>query len=274
LIKTAEYPEFKSLAALREALSSDAARETALRDGAHNRQRLARAGVLGKTWPVRMSCRRPPPTGTMCGENSKIIHFIRHGQGFHNSLNDLCKVYDIKGRLNPYNIAENFDPPLTEIGRQQARALQPYAKTTSPELVVVSPMSRALMTSNLAYAHLIGTVPFVAHEGCKEKSHGNACDYRRSTDEAKEDFPNVDFSMVVPEDPLLATLHEEDDHEVSQRAYDFMLWLRSRKEKEIVVSTHSAWLFAVFNAVLQCDPPELGEWFANGELRTVQVTFE
>ncbi|CAE7214391.1 PGM [Symbiodinium pilosum] len=135
-------------------------------------------------------------------------------------------------------------------------------------------MSRALMTSNIAFAHKIGEIPFIAHELCKEKSHGNSCDFRRSASDAKQDFPNVDFSLVAEEDPLLATLHHESDMEVAQRAYDFMLWLRNRTETEIVVSTHSAWLFSLFNAVLKCDDPELSEWFQNGEMRSVAVDFE
>ena len=56
------------------------------------------------------------------------------------------------------------------------------------------------MTSNIAFAHLVGKIPFLAHEGCKEKCHGNACDFRRPAREAKEDFPNVDFSLVAEED--------------------------------------------------------------------------
>ena len=50
--------------------------------------------------------------------------------------------------------------------RQQAKALQSRARETKAELVVVSPMSRALMTSNIAFAHCIGHVPFLAHESC------------------------------------------------------------------------------------------------------------
>ena len=110
-------------------------------------------------------------------------------------------------------------------------------------------MARALKTSNIAYEHLIGVVPFIAHEGCKEKSHGNACDYRRPTDEAATDFPNVDFALVVPADPLLPGLEEETDAMQSDRAYKFMKWLMARPEREIVVSSHSAWLFNVLNTV-------------------------
>ncbi len=36
------------------------------------------------------------------------------------------------------------------------------------------------------------------------------------------------------EDPLLSTMHHETDLEVAQRAYDFMLWIRNRTEKELL----------------------------------------
>lgn len=271
-----KYPQFQGTAAIQNQLNTDAAKASAVHCGKLNRATLERSGLLGKLWPLRMRCYKPgSAAGTAAaaatGSRTKTVHFIRHGQGFHNSLADFCLAYGIQD-TNPYTAPENFDPPLTEIGRQQARALQPYARTTNPELVVVSPMARALKTSNIAYEHLIGTVPFIAHEGCKEKSHGNACDYRRPTAEAATDFPNVDFSLVVPTDPLLPNLEEETDTMQSDRAYEFMQWLLARPEREIVVSSHSAWLFNVLNTVLQCEDPEVASWFDNGELRTVQVT--
>ena len=67
---------------------------------------------------------------------------------------------------------------------------------------------------------------------------------------------------------------EETPAEMAQRAYDFLLWLRARPETEIVVSSHSAWLFSAFNAVMRCDPPELAEWFHTGEMRSVRISFE
>ena len=86
---------------------------------------------------------------------------------------------------NPYRRPEIVDPPLTSIGRDQARALQPVRISTSDtraqhnatahkaytfislrcmsqqtkdlgvELVVVSPMVRATQTAIGAFAHLI-----------------------------------------------------------------------------------------------------------------------
>jgi hypothetical protein len=38
------------------------------------------------------------------------------------------------------------------------------------------PEGRALMTSNIAYAHLVGKIPFIAHDGCKDPDlNSNSC---------------------------------------------------------------------------------------------------
>ncbi|CAL1139367.1 unnamed protein product [Cladocopium goreaui] len=263
------YAQFESFEVIQQNLWSDAAKATAKADGAKNLEILRAGNLLGKTWPVRISCREAN------GASGKVIHFIRHGQGFHNSLFDFSSVFEFEvGDISPYHIPEMLDPPLTEIGRQQALRLRGVALQTAPQLVLVSPMSRALMTSNIAYAHLVGKIPFIAHDGCKEKSHAMAADYRRSATMAQADFPNVDFSLVPDKDPQLDALRPETDMDVAQRAYDFMLFIRDRPETEIVVSTHSAWLFNVFNVVMKCDSPEVAEWFANGEMRSVRVSFE
>jgi broad specificity phosphatase PhoE len=275
------YVSLQTLEALKQSLNTPAAQETAKTDGAANKKKVEQSGAMGKVWPVRMVCTRLGSKHE--GGNTKIIHFIRHGQGFHNSLSDYSTAYKIRrrvngvpGGINPYNVPEVFDPPLTEIGRQQAKALQSRAKKAKATLIVVSPMCRALMTSNIAFSHLIGdhqSAKWIAHEGCREKSHGNSCDYRRPVADTGPEFPNVDFSLVPDVDPWLADMHEESDQEQARRAYDFMLWIRDRPETEIVVSSHSAWLFCVFNAVLQCDPNDTGEWFTNGEMRSVSVDF-
>ena len=76
---------------------------------------------------------------------------------------------------NPYQRPEVRDPPLTELGRQQARALRERAQQLNPEVVVVSPMCRATQTALLGFSHLLPhratenkSVPFIAHEGLRE----------------------------------------------------------------------------------------------------------
>lgn len=286
-----DYPEFVDVdcmqARVRDAMAAAPTAEI-VRYAAGKRDGLRKLGLYRRRRAVTMRCRRVPLDATP-GPGQKVVHFMRHGQGYHNFVADFAKRYSVHRRLkgdtygcNSYNTAENFDPPLTEVGRQQAMARQPeYAqRCKSIGLVVTSPMRRAVETANLAFSHLLGAVPFVAHEGCREGVHGNACDYRRPASQTARDYAgSLDVSLLPEDDPYLSPPRAESKVEGAERTYEFMQWLRARPEDCIVVSTHSCWLFELFNGVLLCEQPEdrgrgLEDWYETGELRSVLVTFE
>merc|ERR1719433_2443785 len=179
----------------------------------------------------------------------------------------------------PYARPELHDPPLTSVGRDQAAALCPEARTLSPTLVVVSPLARATKTALIAFDHLVGSVPFVAHEFCREISGVNVCDSRRSVTEAKKDFPAVDYSLMPADaDEYFQPDVRETTDVLAKRAYQFLEWLRTRDESEIAVGTHSAFLFAMLNVAVVTDDEEKGTglaaWFAAGEMRSAWMWFE
>ncbi|KAH7149079.1 histidine phosphatase superfamily [Dactylonectria estremocensis] len=68
------------------------------------------------------------------------IHILRHGQALHNVQ-----------RGYPHR-----DPPLTDLGTQQARSVQPPAV---PDLILISPMTRTIQTALLVFPHLLNTSP-------------------------------------------------------------------------------------------------------------------
>lgn len=84
------------------------------------------------------------------GDDVKVVHFVRHGQGFHNLMADIAKkggrkwVNFEKTEENPYYMSEILDAPLTEKGRQQALVLQPTVQAfkDQPELITFSPNCR------------------------------------------------------------------------------------------------------------------------------------
>lgn len=84
----------------------------------------------------------------------------------------------------------------------------------------------------------------------------------------------VTFDYLEDEDD---TLWSRDDRETKQemalRAYHFMKWLGNREQSEIVVATHSSFLFTLFHKVLVTDDEELLKWFNTGEIRSVVVEF-
>merc|ERR1712054_511618 len=89
----------------------------------------------------------------------------------------------------------------------------------------------------------------------------------------KADFPKVDWSHIVDEDDPLWTEERESSQVLADRAYSFMMWLRTRPEKEVAVVTHSAWLFNLLNTTVECEDQELAQWFLTGELRSVVLEF-
>jgi broad specificity phosphatase PhoE len=170
---------------------------------------------------------------------------------------------------------EIMDAPLTEKGRQQALVLQPRVQAIKdqPELIAFSPNCRALQTGVLVFEHLVGKVPFLAHEMVREGHGVHKCDKRRSTSRQTAEFPMVDFSLLeTEEDVLFLPDRRETKPEIADRAYEFLEWLSARPEMHIGVASHSAWLLTLFNANLQCDE-NLRGWFQTGEMRSAILEF-
>eukprot|EP00667_Euglena_gracilis_P019996 EG_transcript_21522 len=255
-------------------------------------RRLRLAGAIGIVRPVviRATASRPDTAGTR-----KRVHFVRHGQAFHNFVSDLHRAFGVPVdgyssdlKVNPYRLPEVLDSPLTDVGRQQAIALQACARQLSPTLVVSSPLQRTLQTAVLrgsvsrhlrpAFRHLCqgSTTRWVATELLREEKHGhNVCDQRHPRSEIEADFPFFDLSAVpTEEDVLFSSTKVETPVECSDRAYAFLLWLWDQPEEEVVVCTHWGLLFQLFNTVVTDCPPFLREVFSPGKMRSVWLSFE
>jgi len=216
-------------------------------------------------------------------KNVKLVHFVRHGQGFHNLMADQATK---EGRIweqctndpkNPYIMPEILDAPLTNKGREQAIRLQRTIKalddSKKPQLVVLSPNCRALQTGVLAFEEFVGTCPFIAHEMVREETGVHVCDQRRPRSRQAREFPMVDFSLLLDEeDTLFDKNRRESKVEVSERCYKFLDWLELRDESVVGVASHSAWLLTIFNANLDADE-RLKGWFQTGEMRSAILEF-
>lgn len=221
-----------------------------------------------------------PPT---LQDNVKVVHFVRHGQGFHNLMADMYKTRGIEWeqythtKENPYILPELLDAPLTEKGRRQAYVLQPVVQEFNDqvELVVLSPNCRALQTGVIVFSHLIKdkNVSFVAHEMVREENGVHVCDKRRAKSLQEAEFPMVDFSLLESEeDAIFRNDRRETKLELGSRIYSFFEWLSTRPEKHVAISSHSGWLFTIFNGFCECDE-SLKPWFQTGELRSVKLEF-
>ncbi|KAL3939642.1 MAG: hypothetical protein SGBAC_005668 [Bacillariaceae sp.] len=222
--------------------------------------------------------------------NSKLVHFQRHGQGYHNLIFRILEenglpitdIYHPDPNQNPFVKTELRDAPLTELGRSQCvdQRVNVQALGLNPELVIVSPLHRALLTAQLTFQDAVDAkVPFVAHSGCREELGILTCNWRRPLSETVREFPNVDFRLLAKEgdeDALWSPTEKEAATHQSQRIYDFLVdYVRVQPQSEIAVVGHSAWLFTMCNAVMDCNgQEELESWFGTSEIRSMKLTWE
>lgn len=248
------------------------------------REKLKQQGAMDIPKPVKIKSKaleRYGGAGSV-SETAKVIHFQRHGEGYHNLLGktwrELGRGVDISSNdpaRNPFVRPEILDAPLTALGRAEAIEKQALAGQMSPELVVVSPLYRAIETAYYTFADH-RHVPWIAHDGCREDLGLLICNKRRPLSQTSADFPHVDFSLITSEeDSLFVHDEEECTAEQAKRAYSFLVdFVRKRPEREIAIVGHSAWLFNVFNAVMDCgENRDLMSWFATSEIRSLEVEF-
>ncbi len=189
-------------------------------------------------------------------------------------------IDDPNPETNPFVKPEIQDSPLTQKGRSEARDQRIKAAMLNPEVVIVSPLHRAVQTALISFEdHLTNGIKFVAHEGCREQLGLLTCNKAHPISSTKRDFPSVDFSLCTAgEEDSLWNAHptvREDPLRESERAFDFLTeFIMKRPEKEIAVVCHSAWLFSVCNAVVDCEGDDfLESWFGTGEIRSLKLTY-
>ena len=103
------------------------------------------------------------------------MHLLRHGQALHNPRAEAARKagcsFDDFLRLMKEDDA--FDADLTELGREQAReagAALGDERMAGVQLVMVSPLSRAIETAQLVMPNATSSKPFIAHDLLCERS--------------------------------------------------------------------------------------------------------
>lgn len=205
-------------------------------------------------------------------ETAKVVHFVRHGQGYHNVEAAL---------LGPpaYKKQSLMDARLDETGVMQATTLGERIREARMivDVVLVSPLTRTLETASLMFPqppHGQARVPFVAVELCREAHGGHPCDQRRPVSTVAPHFPHVDFSGIGTD---ADTWHNPDRREtvreVSIRCDKFIALLRARSERNLVVVSHGVFLETLLNrSSLSCTDESIkGKRFENVEMRSVVI---
>lgn len=104
-----------------------------------------------------------------------------------------------------------------------------------------------------------------------EEASSDPCDTGSDVEVLKSEFPDVDLSNVHGEWFVHSGLYATTPEALSARAKELRRFVRSRKEKEVVLVSHG-----FFNHYLTGDVNEKGEqttgWWREAEIRT--FTFE
>src|SRR5579862_758285 len=143
----------------------------------------------------------------------KKIYFVRHGESEANSLG--------------LSAGSEFDTPLTDKGRAQARRAGQDLKGKGIELVVASPMDRTLETAKII-AEEIGYDPnkILTHDSFVERGMGI---YSRGSDEEY-------LKAAASGKPLHESV--ETAEAMHKRLLQGLDWINSFKQEKILIVSH------------------------------------
>eukprot|EP00798_Chlamydomonas_sp_ICE-L_P020297 gene20297-27055_t len=152
-----------------------------------------------------------------------------------------------------------------------------------PDLVVVSPFTRTLQTAHIMFSSK--NLPFIVHDGCRERWGFYTCDKRRTKTEILSEMApiykatndNIDFESFgfEEEEDTKWTLAREPNDSSTARGVELLNWLATRPECEIAVVTHASYLRHLFKAfgfqLAQADREHMQRTSGNAEVRSVTL---
>lgn len=162
----------------------------------------------------------------------KIVHCIRHGQSTFNA-------HFAETGEDPLHV----DAPLTELGRRQVTERAPELRRHAYELIVTSPLTRAIQTALGLFGNHPAKPPIQIE--CLHREHlESSCDVGRPPSLLGQDFPNLSFGHLDE-----VWWHNEGDldprgfacepsHVFESRVEEFRRWLQARPERMIAVVGH------------------------------------
>ena len=193
---------------------------------------------------------RPTPRSPLMEEAKRTVLLVRHGQGTHNRPSH--------GATNSY---AQRDPSLTEHGQSQAAALRDDPRLRAAELIVVSPLRRAVQTAIAAFGEQRLARGGVALTPLHSERWSAPCDEGSTKSELASAFPLVRQWEGWDElSEQWSPTQSNDARWQSVRVPAFLAWLQKRPENKIVVVGHVAFFAAILGRNLRnCEVAELAQ---------------
>jgi glucosyl-3-phosphoglycerate phosphatase len=183
----------------------------------------------------------------VCGRESGVW-LLRHAESTFNA--------SYQSGVDPLH----FDARLSVNGREQAGQLRRrLAGIADVDLVVVSPLTRALETAEIVYGQ---QAPMMVEPSCREWQ-SNSCDVGRPASVLAAEFPSLRFDHLPEEWWYLGArdwrgVAMEPKALFLERVQSFRTWVTRRVEPRIVVVGHGTFFqFLIGKALANC---EIAEW--------------
>lgn len=181
---------------------------------------------------------------------------MRHGQGYHNVAGEFDD--------SQYLWEDLEDAHLTPEGERQCEDLRMKTEKflSNTELVITSPLNRAIQTALHSFPFLLNNVPWIALDQVREQTGQHPCDRRRPISEKQGLYPMVDFQYVRDDHDELYRKYtncREPLESVIDRCRQFLSWLPHRSESEIIVVAHGIFIETLVHDVLKLPHGSLGK---------------
>lgn len=178
--------------------------------------------------------------------SAKTVYLVRHGEGDHNAAE---REYGSEHWENVVAKSDKyFDAHLNVVGLEQCSALSTAVASAEVDgmrvdVIIVSPLTRAIETAKYGMASAWGTVPVYAVELSRERFGKNMCDKRKSVAQLKQEFPEVNFDLFMEsEEDAWFTEQRETDEQVERRVALFYEWLMHTPWTHVAVVGHSSYM--------------------------------
>jgi broad specificity phosphatase PhoE len=170
--------------------------------------------------------------------SSKRVSIVRHGQAMHNPRAEVarangCSTDEFLALMREDDV---LDAPLTDLGNDQAKSVHLPA-TSDINLVVSSPLSRALRTADNVYSPSNGANR-VCCEHFREVNGDLLNAKRRSKSDLEKRFASWNFEDLTSEEDSLWTPNMEAFSDCAERGYLGLCWLMDRPEDSILLVAH------------------------------------
>ena len=165
---------------------------------------------------------------------SQCLYLIRHGKALHNEL------YEIIG-VHAFRAPEVIDSPLTNEGHQQAQSLSQTIHDKNIELVLVSPLMRALQTAHGIFKNT--DIPIRCLECLREYPIGeDTCNQRSDISLLKVRFPRIDFSEIEIDEDISWTETRETRESLQKRVDEAKRYIKTLPETKIAIVSHNGFI--------------------------------